>query len=123
MFNKLLQNAPYFFWALLLITSVGLLIELEPSKGGWPYWDKVQHMIIFATLTSIGWLAFIQQRLWLYFALAFYGMLIEFLQSALTVTRTGSLQDWLADVAGIVIATLLSTLISSRFLPDLEPNK
>jgi VanZ family protein len=36
-----------------------------------------------------------------------YGVLIEILQSALTVTRTGSFYDALADWAGIFISVLI----------------
>src|SRR5665811_2358563 len=34
----------------------------------------------------------------------FYGILIEFMQSAFTLTRTGSFYDALADFAGIIVS-------------------
>lgn len=37
----------------------------------------------------------------------FYGILIEIMQSTLTVTRTGSFYDALADGAGILVSILL----------------
>jgi VanZ family protein len=36
-----------------------------------------------------------------------YGIVIEFMQSALTVTRTGNVFDALADFAGILVSILL----------------
>ena len=37
----------------------------------------------------------------------FYGILIEIMQSTLTVTRTGSIYDALADSAGILVSILM----------------
>jgi VanZ family protein len=37
----------------------------------------------------------------------FYGILMEFLQSTLTVTRSGSFYDALADAAGVLLSILL----------------
>ena len=37
----------------------------------------------------------------------FYGILIEFMQSAFTLTRTGSFYDALADFAGIIVSVIL----------------
>jgi VanZ family protein len=41
------------------------------------------------------------------FIALFYGILIEFMQSAFTVTRTGNFYDALADFAGILVSILL----------------
>jgi VanZ family protein len=41
----------------------------------------------------------------------FYGIAIEIMQSALTVTRTGSVYDALADTLGIIVSILLWLLI------------
>jgi VanZ family protein len=37
----------------------------------------------------------------------FYGILIEYMQSAFTLTRTGNFYDALADFAGIFVSVLL----------------
>ena len=37
----------------------------------------------------------------------FYGIIIEIMQSSLTTTRTGSIFDALADLAGILVSLLL----------------
>jgi VanZ family protein len=43
----------------------------------------------------------------------FYGIIIEFMQSAFTTTRTGSVYDALADAAGILVSGLLWLWIKS----------
>jgi VanZ family protein len=43
----------------------------------------------------------------------FYGIIIEIMQSTLTTTRTGSIFDALADLAGILVSILLYLLIRS----------
>ena len=86
-----------------------MLIELAPSRAGWPYWDKVQHATVFVTLCTLGYLAFPQKRSWIYVGLAMYGALIEWLQGALTITRTPSLNDWIADIVGILLCVIIAT--------------
>jgi len=44
----------------------------------------------------------------------FYGILLEILQSLLTLTRTGSFFDALADGTGILLSILLWLWIKSR---------
>ncbi len=99
---------PLIFWALFAIVTVLMLIELPPKQGGWPYWDKVQHALVFAALTSAGLLAFPQKKRWVCLGLVCYGALIEWLQSVLTITRMASISDWLADIAGILLAIITS---------------
>lgn len=103
-----LRSMPYVFWALMLLVTYLMLIELAPKTGGWPYWDKVQHMAVFAMLTTLACLAYPQKRLWIALGLLSYGAIIEFLQGALTLTRMVSTGDWLADAAGslLVLASI-----------------
>ena len=110
--QKMLRIAPFVFWILLAITTVLMLIELAPKQGGWPYWDKVQHALVFAALASAGYLAFPQKKLWICLGLVCYGALIEWLQSVLTMTRIASVSDWLADVAGILLAIQISLALA-----------
>ncbi len=112
LFQKTLRIAPFVFWILLAITTVLMLIELAPKQGGWPYWDKVQHALVFATLASAGYLAFPQKKRWVSLGLVCYGALIEWLQSMLTMTRMASAGDWLADVAGILLAIQISSALA-----------
>ena len=106
----------FLFWLLIMFTTVLMLIELAPKQGGWPYWDKVQHATIFAVLTSLAVFAYRQLIIGLCVGLAAYGALIECLQSMITITRTASVGDWLADVAGIAIGLLLWLMLNKLML-------
>lgn len=103
---------PLVFWALFAIVTMLMLVELAPKQGGWPYWDKVQHALVFAALASVGYLAFPQKKRWVSLGLVCYGALIEWLQSVLTMTRMASASDWLADVAGILLAIQISLALA-----------
>ena len=111
---QLLRVMSYIFWALIAIVSVLMLIELAPKEGGWPYWDKLQHVLVFIILTVAGCLAFTQKRLWVCISLVGFGAVIEVLQGVLTTTRTPSFYDWLADILGIVIALVLLAVFQRR---------
>lgn len=104
--QQTLRFISYIFWAMLAIVTVLMLVELAPKESGWPYWDKLQHIVVFVMLTLTGCLAFSQKRLWVGLSLIAYGAIIEMLQGALTRTRQASVYDWLADVAGIAIGLL-----------------
>jgi VanZ family protein len=113
---------PFVFAALFLVITILMLIELPPAKTGWPYWDKVQHIIVFFTLAATGYLSFAKNKTWVYLGLVTYGALIECAQAAFTVTRQASIYDWLADVVGILIAigviTLIRITINSKAPPS-----
>lgn len=108
-FVLLQRSKPYVFWALMLLVTYLMLVELEPKSGGWPYWDKVQHMAVFALLSTSAYVAYHQQSRWILIGLLSYGALIEYLQAALTQTRMASTGDWLADAAGtlLVLASIV----------------
>lgn len=110
--RSLLTRLPLLFWCLLAVVTCAMLIELPPKQGGWPYWDKVQHLLVFAVLTGLAFATYSKLR-WLIAALLMlYGAIIEWLQAMLTVTRMASLGDWLADATGVVLALLLYRLVS-----------
>jgi VanZ family protein len=114
LFLQLLRLMPYIFWALIAIVTVLMLIELAPKKGSWPYWDKLQHALVFIILTVAGCLAFTQKKLWVCISLVGFGALIEVLQGVVTTTRTPSFYDWLADILGILIALALLATFKKR---------
>jgi len=101
------------FWALLVVTAFLLLKPMGDGPKLFPHADKVIHMLMFFSLGMAAVLAFDYRKL-AYFSLVLYGLLTEYLQSALTTTRSGSLEDWLADMTGLV----LSYLIYKRFFAD-----
>jgi VanZ family protein len=78
-----------------------------------PYFDKIVHFGMYFVLTSViiyenSKTLIKTGRVFIIALIPFvYGVLIEILQSALTVTRTGSLYDALADCAGILISVLI----------------
>lgn len=89
------------FWSLAATTTFLLLLEVNPTPQTWPK-DKLLHAIFFALLTYLGANAYLKQGLYIFITLAIYGGLMEVAQSLLTQTRTGSIGDWLADLAGIM---------------------
>lgn len=91
------------FWGLVAAITFFLLLEVKPTPQTWPK-DKLEHALIFALLTYLGAKAHPKYILYICLGLAIYGGLMEQAQSLLTQTRTGSIEDWLADLAGIAFA-------------------
>ena len=104
LFSPVLRFMPLIFWLLIAVVSVLMLIELKPSADGIPNIDKLEHAIVFITLTITGCLAYVQQKPRIYAGLIALGALYEVLQALFTVTRQASVYDWLADIVGILIA-------------------
>ena len=102
---------PLIFWLLIVIVSVLMLIELQPTTGGIPNIDKLEHAFVFIALTMTGCLAYAQQKPWLYAGLIALGALYEVLQALFTVTRQASVYDWLADIVGILITISVMALL------------
>ena len=88
-----------------------MLIELKPQAAGYIYADKLQHAFIFMVLALIGLLVYFYKRWFVLGGLILFGLAIEILQSAFTLTRQASLADWLADVVGIAIAIGIVAII------------
>lgn len=99
-------SLPYVFAALLALVTYLMLIELPPKQAGWPYWDKVQHAVVFVMLTTLALFAFPKWRLQSAIGLVVYGALIEWLQAMWTLTRMASVGDWLADTLGVVVSLM-----------------
>jgi VanZ family protein len=97
---------PYFFWLFLCLVTFFMLLELPPKHGGWPYWDKVQHLVVFAVLTTLAFTAYPKWRWGIVALLVAYGGLVEWMQAVFTVTRMPSLGDWLADAAGVLLMVI-----------------
>lgn len=112
--NAIRRPALVLFWLALAISSVLFLIELAPSTHGWPYWDKVQHLMVFILLGGLAQLAYPAKSWVTPLGLAGYGLGIEWLQGVLTITRVPSLYDWLADVAGLLVSVTLVYLLRQR---------
>jgi VanZ family protein len=78
-----------------------------------PDFDKVVHLVMYFGLMSVIILENRKTikstvRLFLVGVIPFlYGVLMEILQATLTVTRSGSFYDALADAAGVLLSILL----------------
>lgn len=109
MFNNYIwqQKWRILFWAFLGLVTFLLLIELAPKPPSIPYLDKFEHAFVFAILYVLGMQAYKPYPYWLAGALILYGGIMEPIQSFCTLTRQGSVYDWLADIAGLLLAMLL----------------
>lgn len=105
--------AVFLFWSCIIASTFAMLIDLTPKSGGWPHWDKVQHITGFSLITTLGCFAYAQKKALVCIGLITYGALIECAQSALTFTRTASLGDWLADIFGIAIGIGVCVMIKN----------
>lgn len=114
--RSLAAGLPLLFWCVLALVTYLMLIELPPKQGGWPYWDKVQHLFVFMLLTTLAFLAYRKARWLSVVLLVLYGAIIEWLQWLLTLTRMPSVGDWLADVVGVML-TLMLCLLIARLIP------
>ena len=101
------------FWLLFAATTFLLLIEVKPTLQTWPK-DKLEHAIVFGLLTYLGVKAYPKHVFYNCLGLAIYGGLMESLQPLLTLTRTGSIGDWLADLVGISATLVISNLIYKK---------
>ena len=111
LFKLLLPLLKPLFWLLLVLTTFLMLIELKPQAAGYIYADKLQHAIIFMVIALIGLFAYSQKKWFVLGGLIMFGLSIEVLQSAFTLTRQASLADWIADIVGVAIALSIIALI------------
>ena len=118
--RSLIASLPLLFWCVLALVTYLMLIELPPKHGGWPYWDKVQHLLVFMLLTTLAFLAYRKVRWLSVVLLILYGAIVEWLQVALTLTRMASFGDWLADVAGVLLVLLLHMFMAKLFSRKVE---
>ena len=98
-------------WApLMVVFAVSLAVLFTPGSAvpsGPPGSDKVVHAVLFAALAATSLLARIPwwaTLLWL----AAYAALSEVLQATLPINRSGDVDDWVADVAGALVATAIA---------------
>jgi VanZ family protein len=114
MWQLLKRAMPFIFGFGLVLTTVLLLIPSYKIPKAFDFYDKVQHVLVFVTLTVAGVLAFPKHIKTLVFGLICYGGLMEVLQSLLTTTRHGEWLDWLTDGVGILVG-VGAYLVSRKF--------
>lgn len=87
-----------------------------------PFQDKVFHAACFAVLTGPGVLVLPQRYLWFWVGhVVFLGVGIELVQWKYIPTRTGSIDDFLADAAGIAAAVFVARTIRGAVLGREQP--
>jgi len=99
------------FFLMLLVATYGFLKDVSAVPSNLMPNDKVMHVLVFFALTLSFMQAFTRPFWQNFTLLAVYGALIEVAQATFT-SRMGDPIDWLADVAGILLAALLV-----RYLP------
>ena len=105
---------PWLFSAALGLTTALMLWPFPPSNDGWIYTDKVEHVLVFIVLTSLGLLSYTRWPSLICIGLMAYGAIIELLQATLTTTRQASWADWLADSVGIALGFIVYYYILSK---------
>jgi VanZ family protein len=118
-YQQTLRSLPLFFWPILfwaLIAAITylMLMPLTQKTGGFEYWDKIQHALIFTLPTIIGIKAFSRKKWWVIGGLITFGGVMEIMQSLLTTTRQASAYDWLADIVGIAIVVGINFLLIKK---------
>jgi VanZ family protein len=115
---------PRIVWLFVLILYAGGIFTLSsfplgegrpllPIPGG----DKVIHALEYALFYFLAWKTFPPRRRFLFALLltvAYAGS--DELHQHFVVTRTASLMDWLADLAGGLMAALLNSLLARLLL-------
>lgn len=80
-----------------------------------PFQDKLFHAIVFAALTGPGVLVLPRKYLWFWVAhMIALGAGIEIVQPMADNGRSGSVWDFLADLAGIAVALGIGRVIRGR---------
>jgi hypothetical protein len=112
--NKVAPVATFFVLILHLVHV--------PSNDAWDWTDiigidKLAHFILFGGLTVL-WLLFpwrvVPGNIPLFFGLISYAILLEILQTALTVYRSGEMLDLLFDAAAVLAVLRLRERIIQR---------
>ena len=106
------------FWVALFVISILMFVPGKPPKNtGFMHWDKIQHVLVFMLLIKLAWAAYPHKKMLSAVLMVIFGAVIELLQGALTTTRMGSIGDWAADIAGLLIGMSICALLLSNKHP------
>lgn len=97
------RTAQTTFWAAAAFSFVMATLPHPPQVPGEPN-DKVEHIIAFATLATLGSFAYPRAALLRLLAyLSLFGALIEVVQAIPALHRDSDVLDWLADTAAVAV--------------------
>ena len=99
------------FVAILVAVFIIALLPTTYEPKIVPWQDKVEHVLTFFTITLIGAAAWPQRFRAIAAGILAYGAAIEVAQS-FTTWRTGDVNDWVADAAGVAAAAVVARLWS-----------
>lgn len=106
-FSRLVRAA---FWIALLVTLALAFAPVEWTIGILS--DRAQHLVAFFVLAALGvanWGR--RSALTIGVALAALGGAIEIVQATPLIGRDAEIMDWLADVAGILLALAPAVIV------------
>lgn len=115
-------------WLVAVLLLAGLawsLRPLAPNEGpeNWfPNADKLHHLWFFAVLWWLGLRTGLLRGWTLGLVLFFYGVGIELAQG-LTVTRSASVDDVVADMAGVLLGVALTRRLTRRPASSGQPEE
>jgi VanZ family protein len=119
---KIWQRYTIAFLYLILITGLFFLPGSALPKNDFLskiWFDKWVHIGLFLFLVVLfSWAANLlnnQHLIWVLFAAAVYGMIIEICQDKLVANREFDIGDWIADLLGALIGGWLWLYISRRY--------
>ena len=116
MLDKFDRLAPQTARAVLLAATAVTLWFAFVSPGSGPSllpWDKAQHFLAFATLTTLALVAFPRvNAAWLGLGLSLFGAFIEVVQGTPLVHRDCDVWDWAADT--IAVLAVMAVLATAR---------
>ncbi len=109
--TRLSPVAALLFWLALVVAVTMAVLPHPPALPIDRFGDKFQHMLAFATLTTLGLVAFPRQpMLRLAERLSFVGALIEVLQSIPALHRDCDIRDWVADTLAILVVVAIAAV-------------
>ena len=104
------------FAVAVLVSLAVLFAPASDVPSAPPGVDKVVHLLLFAALAGTGRWAGVRLRP-LAVLLVVYAAVSELLQSLDVLSRSTSVADWLADVAGVLLGLLVWELLCGRRRP------
>lgn len=108
------RTAQTTFWAAAAFSFVMAILPHPPQVPGEPN-DKVEHIIAFATLATLGSFAYPRAALLRLLAyLSLFGAFIEVVQAIPALHRDSDFWDWVADTAAVTVVLTIVWLFRRR---------